>query len=138
MGTGAQGIRDMLKARLDAEYKAQEEARRQGAEKIEKETVDTLRQAYISRERQKLSLPQQMALSGAGGVSESANIALLSQYDQSRSAAREKKSEQLSDLNSRIDTARAQKEAEYYNELTELEKLIMEMEEKRRLASMKR
>lgn len=81
-----------------------ERQRRTGTAQLDKLENDNLRQAYIQNEQSKQAMPQQIAMTGGGGVSETTALGQQAAYGQNRTGIQNAKMEQLTSLNNSIDS----------------------------------
>ena len=97
--------------RMLAEQKAQ------GTSTINQATQDALTQAYIQREMQKLQLPQQAALMGTGGLTESSLVQNEANYGNNRAAIEAARTQSLADLEAQIAAGGLSAETDYNNNI---------------------
>lgn len=111
----------MLNESYSAGRAASENARRQSIAKAQSIANDSLRQEYITKEQAKKALPQQAALLGVGGISETAALALESAYGNNRNSIYKSQQNAVSEINMQADKEQADELASYQNALMQWE-----------------
>lgn len=99
-----------------------EAARKQSVAQAQKLANESMAQEYIRREQAKRDLPQQAALLGVGGITESSAIALDTAYGENRNSITNAKQAAISEINIKADREKAAELADYQRALLDWER----------------
>lgn len=123
-----------------AQREAEEAARREqynlSRTNVNTAADEALRQAYIRKRQQMAQMPQQNALMGNGGLSETAMMQLEADYGNNRAALEAQRLEQLGNLEMQLNEGLAIDTGNYYNRLQQIQKQRAEQDAARELAMM--
>lgn len=122
-----------------AQQKAAEQAARKEQYNLSKSNVNTaaddaLRQAYIRKRQQMQQMPQQNALLGNGGLSETAMLQMEADYGNNRANLEGERIAQLANLETQLNEGLAIDESNYYQKLQNLQQQQADAELQRDLS----
>lgn len=119
-GGGSDYYSEMMRVLAEqkaAQQRLLDQQRAQGTSTINQATQDALTQAYIQRELQKKNLPQQAALMGTGGLTESSLVQNEAAYGNNRAAIEGAKAQSLADLEAQLAAGGLSAETDYNNNI---------------------